>query len=80
MSHKVFNTDKGTGKMIPRSNMGAGEAMPTQFNSPSMVNGSVGSTSTMGSVIGGGMGQANNTAGIAVSPMPNIPLGAIFGE
>ncbi len=76
---KVFNTDKGTGKSIPRSFMNSGMAQPTQFNSPGKFNGSVGSTTNMGPVLGGGMGKANNDAGKAVGAMPPIPLGAILG-
>lgn len=76
----AFDTDKGTGKTIPRSKMGPGMASPVQFNIPPTMDGSRGTTVNMGSVTGGGMGPANNMAGRAVSPMPNIPKGAIFGE
>jgi hypothetical protein len=75
----IFNKDKQTGKSIPRSNFDAGGAMPTQFNVPSQPNGSVGNTTNMGPVLGGGMGAANNMAGQAVGKMPPIPKGAIFG-
>ncbi len=75
----AFNRDRQTGKKIGREFMGPGEAMPTQFNRPSGFDGRVGNTANLGSVFGGGMGQANNSAGRAISPMPNIPKGAIFG-
>ena len=60
--------------------MGPGAAAPVQFNSPSTFDGRVGNTSNLGPVLGGGLGKANNDAGKTVGSMPNIPLGAIYGE
>lgn len=75
----IFNTDKGTGKSIPRSFMNSGMSQPVQFNAPSRFNGAVGETTNLGSVMGGGMGKANDDAGKAVGAMPPIPKGAILG-
>ena len=76
----AFNTDKGTGKTITRSLMGDGMSEPTQFNATPEIDGSRGTTTNMGPMHGGGMGRANEMAGKAVSPMPRIPKGAIFGS
>jgi len=46
-------------------------------NRGASTDGSVGSTTVIGSVMGGGVGQANTQRSIA--PMPPIPKGAILG-
>ena len=77
----IYNTDKQTGKKIGRGLMGSGDAMPTQFNAPTVKSDtSTGTTVNLGGVLGGGMGRANNLAGKAVGKMPPIPLGAIYGQ
>jgi len=66
----IFNTDKGTGKPIPRSLIDRGDAMPTQFDARNVFNGTVGTTVNLGSMAGGGMGRPNTIAGQAIGNTP----------
>ena len=72
--------DAGTGKPIGRALFDKGDSMPVQFNPPKMGGTPSGVTVNLGSIMGGGFSQATRVAGQAVSPMPPIPKGAIFGE